>query len=278
MSIAKESDIVFFIGGLNKNSSQDSEGSDRQQYNLPYNQDNLIDSISKVNKNIAVILISGNAISMPWLSNVKTVMQSWYLGSEAGNAIASIISGEVNPSGKLPFTFPKKLMDNGAHYYGELSYPGNGETQWYKEDILVGYRWHDTKKIKPNFAFGHGLSYASFDLSGINSNKKTYSIADTIKISCEIKNTGKVKGSEVVQVYVGKKNSKVKRALKELKGFKKISVLKGESKKIEIKIDVNKLAFYDEKKSDWSIEKGEYIIYVGNASDNISKELKINIM
>jgi beta-glucosidase len=174
--------------------------------------------------------------------------------------------------------FQKKLKDNGAHYYGELSYPGNGETQFYKEDILVGYRWHDTKKIKPNFAFGHGLSYASFDLSGINSNKKTYSIADTIKISCEIKNTGKVKGSEVVQVYVGKKNSKVKRALKELKGFKKISVLKGESKKIEIKIDVNKLAFYDEKKSDWSIEKGEYIIYVGNASDNISKELKITII
>ena len=278
LSIAKESDIVFFIGGLNKNSSQDSEGSDRQQYNLPYAQDGLIESISEVNKNIAVILISGNAISMPWLSNVKTVLQSWYLGSEAGNAIASIISGEINPSGKLPFTFPKKLVDNGAHYYGELSYPGNGETQWYKEDILVGYRWHDTKKITPNFAFGHGLSYTSFDLSKINSNKKSYSVKDTIKISCEVKNTGVVEGSEVVQVYIGKKNSKVKRALKELKGFKKISVTQGKSKKIEIKIDVNKLAFYDEKKSDWSIEKGEYTVYVGNASDNILKELKIIII
>ena len=278
LSIAKESDIVFFIGGLNKNSSQDSEGSDRQQYNLPYNQDGLIKSISKFNKNIAVILISGNAISMPWLSDVKTVIQSWYLGSEAGNAIASIISGEVNPSGKLPFTFPKKLMDNGAHYYGELSYPGNGETQYYKEDILVGYRWHDTKKITPNFAFGYGLSYTSFDLSKINSDKKSYSSTDSIKISCEVKNTGTVKGSEVVQVYIGKKNSKVKRALKELKGFEKISVLQGESKKIEIKIGVSKLAFYDEKKSDWNIEKGEYIVYVGNASDNISKELKITII
>ena len=278
LSIAKESDIVFFIGGLNKNSSQDSEGSDRQQYNLPYNQDGLIKSISKVNKNIAVILISGNAISMPWLSNVKTVMQSWYLGSEAGNAIASVLSGQVNPSGKLPFTFPKKLMDNGAHYYGELSYPGNGETQFYKEDILVGYRWHDTKKIKPNFAFGHGLSYTSFDLSKINSDKKSYSARDSIIISCVIKNTGVVNGSEVVQVYIGKKNSKVKRALKELKGFEKISVLQGESKKIEIKIGVSKLAFYDEKKSVWDIEKGEYIVYVGNASDNISKELKITII
>ena len=278
LSIAKECDIVFFIGGLNKNSSQDSEGSDRQQYNLPYNQDGLIKSISKFNKNIAVILISGNAISMPWLSDVKTVIQSWYLGSEAGNAIASVISGQVNPSGKLPFTFPKKLMDNGAHYYGELSYPGNGETQFYKEDILVGYRWHDTKKIKPNFAFGHGLSYTSFDLSKINSDKKSYSARDSIKISCVVKNTGDVNGSEVVQVYIGKKNSKVKRALKELKGFEKISVLQGESKKIEIKIGVSKLAFYDEKKSDWNIEKGEYIVYVGNASDNISKELKITII
>jgi len=278
LSIAKECDIVFFIGGLNKNSSQDSEGSDRQQYNLPYNQDGLIKSISKFNKNIAVILISGNAISMPWLSDVKTVIQSWYLGSEAGNAIASVISGQVNPSGKLPFTFPKKLMDNGAHYYGELSYPGNGETQFYKEDILVGYRWHDTKKITPNFAFGYGLSYTSFDLSKINSDKKSYSLTDSIKISCVVKNTGTVKGSEVVQVYIGKKNSKVKRALKELKGFEKISVLQGESKKIEIKIGVSKLAFYDEKKSDWNIEKGEYIVYVGNASDNISKELKITII
>ncbi len=278
LSIAKESDIIFFIGGLNKNSSQDSEGSDRQQYNLPYNQDGLIESISEVNKNIAVILISGNAIRMPWLSDVKTVMQSWYLGSEAGNAIASIISGEVNPSGKLPFTFPKKLMDNGAHYYGELSYPGNGETQYYKEDILVGYRWHDTKKITPNFAFGYGLSYTSFDLSKIKSDKKSYSSTDSIKISCEVKNTGTAKGSEVVQVYIGKKNSKVKRALKGLKGFKKISVNEGKSKKIEIKIGVNKLAFYDEKKSDWDIEKGEYIVYVGNASDNIYKELKITII
>ena len=169
-------------------------------------------------------------------------------------------------------------MDNGAHYYGELSYPGNGETQFYKEDILVGYRWPDTKKIASNFAFGYGLSYTSFDLSKISSDKKSYSARDSIKISCVVKNTGDVNGSEVVQVYIGKKNSKVKRALKELKGFKKTSVNEGKSKKIEIKIGVNKLAYYNEKKSDWDIEKGEYIVYVGNASDNISKELKITII
>ena len=278
LSIAKIADVVLFIGGLNKNHSQDSESSDRQHYNLPYNQDDLIGSIAKVNKNISVILISGNAVSMPWRNKVMSIVQSWYLGSEAGNAIASIISGEVNPSGKLPFSFPKKLLDNAAHYYGELSYPGNGDTQYYKEDILVGYRWHDTKKIKPEFAFGHGMTYTSFKLSAIISDKKNYSSLDTIKISCNVENTGEVNGSEVIQVYVGKKNSKVKRAIKELKGFKKISILKGGSKEINIFIEVDKLAFYDETISNWNIEKGDYIIYVGNASDNISKELKITII
>ena len=224
LSIAEKANIVLFIGGLNKNNSQDSEGADRQHYNLPYNQDNLIKSIARINKNTAVILISGNAVSMPWRNNVMSIVQSWYLGSEAGNAIASILSGEVNPSGKLPFSFPKKLSDNAAHYYGELSYPGNGETQYYKEDILVGYRWHDTQKIKPEFAFGYGMTYTSFKLSNIISDKKKYSSLDTIKISCDVKNTGNLEGKEVIQVYVGKKNSKVKRALKELKGFEKLSL------------------------------------------------------
>ena len=278
ISIAKTADVVFFIGGLNKNNSQDSEGADRQHYNLPYNQDELIESIAKVNKNTVVVLISGNAVSMPWRNKVMSIVQSWYLGSEAGNAIASVLNGEVNPSGKLPFSFPKKLSDNAAHFYGKLSYPGNGETQYYKEDILVGYRWHDTKSIKPEFAFGYGMTYTSFKLSNIISDKKTYNSVGTIKISCKVKNTGDFTGKEVIQVYVGKKNSKVKRALKELKGFKKISILKGGFEKIEIKIAVDKLAFYDEKISDWNVEKGDYIIYVGNSSDNISKQIPITII
>ena len=119
----------------------------------------LIEEISKYNKNIAVILISGNAVKTNWKTNVKSILQSWYLGSEAGNAIASILSGKINPSGKLPFSFPENLNDNGAHYYGKLSYPGNNNFQFYKEDILVGYRWHDTKNIEPSFGFGHGMSY-----------------------------------------------------------------------------------------------------------------------
>ena len=278
LSIAEKANVVLFIGGLNKNNSQDSEGADRQYYNLPYNQDDLIGSIAKVNKNISVILISGNAVSMPWRDKIKSIVQSWYLGSEAGNALASILSGRANPSGKLPFTFPKKLSDNAAHYYGTLSYPGDGENQYYKEDILVGYRWNDTKKIKPEFAFGHGLSYTSFKLSNIISDKKNYKSADTIKISCSVENTGGVQGAEVIQVYIGKENSKVNRAMKELKGFKKLSLLKGESKIVEIYITMDKLAFYDETISDWNIEKGEYVVFVGNASDNISKKIKITVI
>ena len=278
LSIAEKANVVLFIGGLNKNNSQDSEGADRQYYNLPYNQDELIKSIARVNKNTAVILISGNAVSIPWGDKIKSIVQSWYLGSEAGNALASILSGRANPSGKLPFTFPKKLSDNAAHYYGTLSYPGDGENQYYKEDILVGYRWNDTKKIKPEFAFGHGLSYTSFKLSNIISDKKNYKSADTIKISCSVENTGSVQGAEVIQVYIGKENSKVNRAMKELKGFKKLSLLKGESKIVEIYITTDKLAFYDETISDWNIEKGEYVVYVGNASDNISKKIKITVI
>jgi beta-glucosidase len=278
LSIAEKANIVLFIGGLNKNNSQDSEGADRQHYNLPYNQDNLIKSIARVNKNTAVILISGNAVSIPWGSKVKSIVQSWYLGSEAGTALASILSGEINPSGKLPFTFPKKLSDNAAHYYGTLSYPGDGENQYYKEDILVGYRWHDTKKITPQYAFGHGRSYTKFNLSNIILDKKKYKLTDSIKISCSVENTGSVQGAEVVQVYIGKEKSKVNRALKELKGFKKLSLLKGESKTIEIHIPVGELAFYDEAISDWNIEKGEYVVFIGNASDNISKKIKITVI
>ncbi len=144
---ASKADLVLFFGGLNKNKGQDCEDGDRQEFNLPYNQDYLISEIVKVNANIGIVLVSGNAVSMPWISRVKAVMQTWYLGSEAGHAIADIISGNVNPSGKLPFSFPVKLTDNAAHFYGEISYPGDGKTQYYKDDIFVGYRWHDTKNV-----------------------------------------------------------------------------------------------------------------------------------
>jgi beta-glucosidase len=275
--IASKADLVIFIGGLNKNFLQDAEGGDRKQFELPYAQAELINELSQVNKNIGVLLVSGNAVEMSWLPNVKAVMQVWYLGNETGNAIADVISGDVNPSGKLPFTFPIKLSDNGAHSFGTISYPGENMKEEYKEGILVGYRWNDTKKIKPRFAFGFGLSYTNFAISNIETDKKEYSSGETIKVSFKLKNTGNVAGSEVVQVYLGKSKSKIERALKELKGFKKIKLAKGESVNSEISIDVDKLAYYDESLSKWQIEPGEYIIYVGNSSDNVPFKLKINI-
>ncbi|PJJ08332.1 beta-glucosidase [Flavobacterium sp. 1] len=274
---ASKADIVLFFGGLNKNHLQDCEGSDRKEYKLPFGQDELLNELLKVNPNTGVVLVSGNAVEMPWISKVKALMQAWYLGSVAGDAIADVISGDVNPSGKLPFSFPKKLSDNAAHSFGELSYPGDSINQYYKEDILVGYRWFDTKKIKPLFAFGEGQSYTKFEFSKLNTDKKEYAKNDSILISGNVSNTGNRDGSEVIQVYIGKLNSKVKRAEKELKGFQKIAVKKGSTADFTISIDVNSLSFYDESISNWNLEKGDYLIYIGNSSNNISEKIRITI-
>ena len=277
VEMAASADVVLYFGGLNKNHGQDCEGGDRKTMALPFGQDQLISKLVRANKNMAVIMISGNAVEMPWLPKVKSLVQAWYLGSEAGHALADIISGDVNPSGKLPFSFPVKLTDNAAHSFGESSYPGDGTNQYYKEDILVGYRWHDTQNIEPRFAFGYGMSYTSFKLSRIKTDKQTYAAGESINISCKVSNTGKLAGSEVVQVYVGKPNSEVKRALKELKAFQKVPLAGGKNASVELSISVDDLAFYDESISDWNLEKGDYLIYVGNASDSISKKVKVTI-
>jgi len=274
---AKKADIVLFMGGLNKNHEQDCEGGDRQSYALPYNQDALIAELLKVNPNLAVVLVSGNAVAMPWTNTVKGIMQAWYLGSETGNALADVLSGDVNPSGKLPFTFPVKLEDNAAHSFGKLSYPGDSINQYYKEDILVGYRWHDTKKIVPQFAFGYGLSYTNFNIADIQINKNEFLPGDKIVVQCNVQNIGNRAGAEVVQVYVGKLKSKVARATKELKGFSKVYIEKGGTSKVEISIDIKDIAYYDETLKSWNIEKGDYEIHVGNASNNIVKKLKFTV-
>lgn len=277
IKVAKDADLVLFIGGLNKNHFQDCEGGDRKHLELPYQQNHLITEIQKVNENIGVILISGNAVAMPWIKKVKGLVQTWYLGSETGHALANVLSGDVNPSGKLPFSFPLRLEDNSAHYFGESSYPGDGMNQYYTDDILIGYRWHETKKIDPLFAFGYGLSYTNFELKNMKTDKKNYSAGDHIKISCLLKNTGLVEGAETIQLYVGKPNSKVTRAKKELKAFEKVWLAKGEDQVVELSIEVDQLAYYDENISDWNLEQGSYIIYLGNASNNIIEEVKIKI-
>ncbi|MDG1803476.1 glycoside hydrolase family 3 C-terminal domain-containing protein, partial [Flavicella sp.] len=256
INIAKKADLVLFIGGLNKSHLQDCEGDDRQQYSLPFGQEDLLAEIVAVNKNTGFLLVTGNAVEMSWHTQVKGILQTWYLGSMAGDAIADVVSGDVNPSGKLPFSFPKKLDDNGAHSFGSKSYPGVDLNQEYLEDILVGYRWHDTKKIKPMYAFGYGLSYTKFKISDVKLNAKKFTTEDKIKVSYTISNTGSKDGSEVVQVYIGKHKSKVTRALKELKGFQKTHIRQGNSENITISIDPNTLAFYDENLADWNLEKG----------------------
>lgn len=278
LETAKQADVVLFFGGLNKNFRQDCEGDDRENMDLPFGQNELIAQLSKVNKNTGMIIISGNAVSMPWLDTVNGVIQSWYLGSEAGNATANIIAGDVNPSGKLPFSIPKKLADNSAHYFGERSYPGDGKDQFYEDDILVGYRWHDTKNIKPLFPFGYGLSYTTFEYGKINTDKKTYGKDETIKISFPVTNKGNKDGAESVQVYMSQKNPSVIRPAKELKGFKKIFLKAGETQTAEIEIPVKDLAFYDEAKKEWIVEPDEFIFQNAASSGDIKSKVGIQVV
>ncbi len=275
---AQKADLVLFVGGLNKSRHQDCEGSDRKSYHLPFGQDQLLKEIIGVNKNVGVILVSGNAVAMPWLSDVKAVMQAWYLGSEGGYAIADVLSGDVNPSGKLPYTFPVKLADNGAHSFGEISYPGDGVNEEYKEGILVGYRWHDTRNIDPLFAFGHGLSYTTFKIGKVFTDKKSYSKEDSIALTVEISNVGKADGAEVIQVYVHDKQSSVMRPVKELKGFKKIHLTAGSKKTLTIEIPALALSFYDEINNSWKLEEGRFELRIGTSSREIWKTLDINIL
>lgn len=250
IAAAKKADVVLFFGGLNKNHHQDCEGGDRLQYGLPFGQNELIEDILKVNKNLGLVLISGNAVEMPWIDRVKAVMQAWFLGNETGHALADVISGDVNPSGKLPFTFPVHLEDNAAHHFGTISYPGDSIKQEYREGILVGYRWHDTKAIKPQFAFGHGLSYTSFEISEVAAAKAVYTPEEEITVSCLVENTGNLAGQEVIQAYVGKPDSKVDRAQKELKAFKKVYLDQGTKRRYDLTFKVSDLAYYDELR--WS--------------------------
>jgi len=275
---AKSADVVFFIGGLNKNHFQDCEGADRKTYNLPFGQNKLIEALLKVNKNIAVILVSGNAVAMPWVKEVPAIVQTWYLGSEAGNAMANVLTGEVNPSGKLPFSFPKKLEDNGAHSFGKISYPGDSINVFYKEDILVGYRWHDTKKIAPQFAFGYGLSYTSFEYGKLSTDKKTYLPNETIKISFYLKNTGKVPGAEAVQIYATQPHASVIRPAKELKAFLKVFLKAGESRNVELEVKVKDLAFYNEQTQQWTVETGEFILRNAASAAEVKSSVSIKVL
>ena len=275
---AKTADYVIMFGGLNKSDFQDCEGHDRKQFELPYNQDKLIEALAKANKNFVYVNISGNAVAMPWKEKVAGIVQGWFIGSESGEALASILTGDANPCGKLPFTWVNSLNEVGAHALntypgtwrkeGGTNTKGNIIDEEYKEGIYVGYRWTDKERIKPTFAFGHGQSYTQFAISNLRSDKSELTQDDTIAFTVNVKNTGKRAGSEVVQLYIHDVKSSVDRPKKELKGFQKVYLQPGENKDVTITINKEALSFYDESSS-WKAEAGKFEVLVGNASDNL---------
>lgn len=269
VEMAKKADLVVLVGGLNKNHFQDCEGGDRLQYALPFGQNELIEALQAVNKNLVLVLLSGNAVEMPWVTKVPAIVQGWYLGSMGGQSLADVLSGAVNPSGKLPFSFPAKLEDCGAHAFDALSYPGDSIRQLYKEDILVGYRWHDTKKIQALFPFGHGLSYTTFAYGKPVASAKTMAADGTLTVTIPVKNTGKVAGKEIIQLYVGDDQCSVLRPVKELKHFAKIALEPGEEKMVTFTITPDDLKFYDETVADWIAEPGKFKASIGASSTDI---------
>ncbi len=274
VEMARDADYVIFVGGLNKAKHQDCEDRDREGLGLPYGQDKVIAALAKVNRNIIVVNISGNAVAMPWVKDVPAIVQAWYLGSECGNALASVLTGDVNPSGKLPMTFPVALDDVPAHAYG--TYPGTPRGDGskivdcnYKEDIFVGYRNADRSKTKPLFPFGHGLSYTEFSYGKPYVDNKKITSEDKLTVFVSVTNTGKREGSEIVQLYVADLKSSLPRPVKELKGFRKVRLAPGESKLVSFTVDKRALSYYDDARGRWVCEPGKFEAVVAASSADI---------
>jgi beta-glucosidase len=268
VAAAKAADAVIFVGGLNHHHGYDCEGQDRRDLKLPYGQDELIQSIVAANPNTVVVLIGGGPVEMDaWLAKVPAVIYAWYPGIEGGNALARVLFGEVNPSGKLPCTFPKVLADSPAHALN--AYPGRNGTVEYKEGLLVGYRWFDAQQIEPMFPFGFGLSYSKFDYSNLKLVPGADSTGTVVTVQCNITNSGPRDGAEVVELYVHQDKSALARPEKELKGFHKIFLKAGEKKTVSIPLARSAFAYYDPDQTAWVAEQGEYTILVGASSRDI---------
>ena len=280
VAAAVDADYVIFVGGLNKSNHQDCENTDRAGLGLPYGQDAVIEALAAATDRLIVVNISGNAVAMPWAGEVPSILQGWYIGSEAGHAIADVLSGDVNPSGKLPFTFPAKLEDVPAHSLGEYTGVSRQDTVdiRYNDGIYVGYRWADLqKKTKPLFAFGHGLSYTEFEYGKPVLDSEEMNQDGTVTVSVEVSNVGEREGQEVVQLYVGDRKSSLPRPLKELKGFSKISLAPGESRVVDFTVDRDDLSFFDPEKHEWVAEPGVFDIYIGAASDDIRGKVSFRL-
>lgn len=278
---ARKADYVVFFGGLNKSDYQDAEGHDRKSFALPYDQDKVVEALAKANKRLIFVNISGNAVAMPWKSSVPAIVQGWFLGSTAGHALADVLTGRTNPSGKLPFTWPASLNDVGAHKLN--TYPGTWRAdkkiidEEYKEGIFVGYRWADKEKTKPLFAFGHGESYTSFKIGKAKASAASITTADSLSFTVSVTNTGKLAGSETVQLYIHDCESSLPRPYKELKGFRKVYLQPGETKEVTITIGKDALSLYDDKAASWTAVPGQFEALVGNASDNIVSKVAFTL-
>ena len=282
VEVAKEADCVIFIGGLNKSPGQDCEDADRKSLNLSYGQDELIFALAKANPNLIIVNVSGNAIAMPWVKEVPAIVQAWFLGSEAGNALAAVLMGDINPSGKLPFTFPVSLEDVGAHKLGE--YPGvpraDGSKivdEKYNESIYVGYRWADKEDIKPLFAFGHGLSYTTFEYGKATVDKNTMDANGKLTLTVPVTNTGKREGSEVVQLYIRDVKSTLPRPVKELKGFQKVKLAPGETRNLTFTIDKEALSYFDDTRHEWVAEPGKFEAIVAASATDIRAKVAFTL-
>lgn len=274
LEAAKGADLIIFIGGLNKNTHQDCENGDREGYDLPYGQNELISELAKIQKNIVVVTFGGNPYAMPWLKEVAAVVHCWYLGSESGTALANVLSGKVCPSGKLPVTFAEKYEDYPYVQYGKEAYPGVNKEVYYKEDIFVGYRHFTTNNVKPLFPFGFGLSYTTFAYG----KPSGHATGNDIVISVDVTNTGKVAGKEIVQIYSSVQQSNVPRPAKELKGFAKTKLLQpGESETLHIAIPKEELNYYDESQHGWKLASGTYTFHVGTNVNDIKGRLNVKI-
>lgn len=284
LKVAKEADVVLYFGGLNKSNFQDNENTDRTEFNLPYKQDELIEALAAVNPNMAVINISGTGVAMPWVDKVPTIVQAWYLGNETGNALAGILTGDVNPSGKLPYTYYATLDQCGAHklgYYPRYAdleeYRGKIMDIPYNEGLYVGYRFIDKNNLKPNFPFGHGLSYTQFKYGKPSIDKKTGTQDDTFTITVPVTNVGDRAGKETVQLYIADLKSSVDRPVKELKGFSKVALEPGETKNVSITFGRDALSYFDADKHDWVCEPGEFEAIIGASSTDLKGKVKFKI-
>jgi len=273
VAAAKKSDIAILFVGANRN--YETEASDRRDMNLPFGQEKLIAAVKAANPKTIVVFVAGSPFDINTIEKENsTIVWSWYNGSEGGNALADILLGKVNPSGKLPWTMPKKITDSPAH--ATKSFPG-GATEEYKEGLLVGYRWFDTKNVAPLYPFGYGLSYTTFEFANVKADKKEYGADDVIKVTVEVKNTGKADGKEVVQLYSSKAESKVSRAAKELKGFSKVLVKAGSTETVTINVPVKELAYYEVATKKWTVEPGTYTFKLGNSSRDLKGEVSVTI-